>query len=97
RGQIHLPANDVLDVTSSPRMLVNNRSSRFHIEPDGLIFFETVDFLDFTVVVEVGISQAYDSLVKKAKVWIFGMNCNIVILIAFNEKRSYSAPRKLSL
>ncbi|KAK9312606.1 hypothetical protein V1522DRAFT_438219 [Lipomyces starkeyi] len=86
REQIHLPANEMLGVTSSPRT--------FHIEPDGLIFFETVDFVDFKVVVEVGISQTYDSLVKKAKKWIFGMNCNIVILIAFNEKRSYSAPRK---
>ncbi|KAK9371454.1 uncharacterized protein V1513DRAFT_407243 [Lipomyces chichibuensis] len=94
REQIHLPADEMLGVTSSPRTLVNNRSSRFHIEPDGLIFFETVDSRDFKVVVEVGISQTYDSLLKKAKKWIFGMNCKIVVLIAFNEKRSYSASHK---
>ncbi|KAK9372355.1 uncharacterized protein V1513DRAFT_384987 [Lipomyces chichibuensis] len=94
REQIHLPADEILGVTSSPRTLVHNRDARFHIEPDGLIFFETVDLVAFKVVVEVGISQTYDSLLKKAKKWIFGMNCNIVILIAFNEKRSYSAPRE---
>ncbi|KAK9350536.1 hypothetical protein V1523DRAFT_442538 [Lipomyces doorenjongii] len=91
REQIHLPANEMLSVTSSPRTLVNSRTSRFHIEPDGLIFFETVDSREFKVVIEVGISQTYESLLKKAKKWIFQMNCNIVILIAFNEKRSYSS------
>ncbi|KAK9491229.1 hypothetical protein V1508DRAFT_450408 [Lipomyces doorenjongii] len=93
REQIHLPANEMLGVTSSPRTLANSRTSRFHIEPDGLIFFETVDSREFNVVIEVGISQTYESLLKKAKKWIFEMNCNIVILIAFNEKRSYSSPR----
>ncbi|KAK9312850.1 hypothetical protein V1524DRAFT_472417 [Lipomyces starkeyi] len=43
------------------------------------------------VVVEAGVSQTYESLEGKARKWIFGKKCTIILLVALDEKRHYSA------
>ncbi|KAK9319420.1 hypothetical protein V1517DRAFT_357778, partial [Lipomyces orientalis] len=42
--------------------------------------------VDYKVIIEVGVSQAYDSLLDKARKWIIDNTCHLVILLAFNEK-----------
>ncbi|KAK9243147.1 hypothetical protein V1506DRAFT_516520 [Lipomyces tetrasporus] len=61
---------------------------------NGVIFFQTAKGREFKVVIEVGVSQTNDSLLKKARKWIFDAKCNIVLLLAFYEKGRYSAPLK---
>ncbi|KAK9246673.1 hypothetical protein V1506DRAFT_552910 [Lipomyces tetrasporus] len=68
--------------------------SRYEMEPDGAIYFETVDARDYKVIIEVGVSQAYNSLFDKARKWIIDNTCDLVIFLAFNEKHRYSAPRQ---
>ncbi|KAK9256582.1 hypothetical protein V1507DRAFT_382510 [Lipomyces tetrasporus] len=91
---IRLPQGQKLGSSNSPRTLVNNSRSRYYMEPDGIIFFRTKRSLDFKVVVEVGVSQTHDSLLEKARKWIFGKKCKVVLLLAFNEETRYSAPQK---
>ncbi|KAJ8103585.1 hypothetical protein POJ06DRAFT_279342 [Lipomyces tetrasporus] len=67
--------------------------SRYEMEPDGAIYFEIVDARDYKVIIEVGVSQAYNSLFDKGK-WIIDNTCDNVIFLAFNEKHRYSAPRQ---
>ncbi|KAK9246155.1 hypothetical protein V1506DRAFT_566334 [Lipomyces tetrasporus] len=63
-----------------------------------IIYFETVDGEKYKVVVEVGVSQTYDSLLDKARKWLYDKECGIVVLLAFFEKERYSAPhRRISL
>ncbi|KAK9349923.1 hypothetical protein V1505DRAFT_289451, partial [Lipomyces doorenjongii] len=76
------------------RTLANNSQYRYHMEPDRVIFFSTRRSLDFKVLVEVGVSQTNDALLEKARKWIFEKNCNIVLLLAFNEQSRYSAPQQ---
>ncbi|KAK9314135.1 hypothetical protein V1522DRAFT_442890 [Lipomyces starkeyi] len=98
REQIHLAAGESLHSSNSPRTLVNDGHSRYQLEPDGVIFFRTKGSRVFNAVVEVAFSQTYDSLLEKARKWIFGKKCNIVILLAFNEKKDYECPnRRISL
>ncbi|KAK9326523.1 hypothetical protein V1520DRAFT_285023 [Lipomyces starkeyi] len=92
REQIHLTADESLSSSNSPRILVNDGRSRYHMEPDGVIFFQTKRSLDYKVVVEIGISQTLDGLLEKARKWIFGKKCKVVFLLGFNEKSRYSAP-----
>ncbi|KAK9357213.1 hypothetical protein V1504DRAFT_399023 [Lipomyces starkeyi] len=92
REQVQLAADEKLVASHSPRTLVYDGHSRYYMEPDGVIFFRTRRSLSFKVVVEAGVSQTYDSLEEKARKWIFGKKCTIVLLIALDEKRLYSAP-----
>ncbi|KAK9241688.1 hypothetical protein V1506DRAFT_556426 [Lipomyces tetrasporus] len=78
----------------SPTILVDTGHSRYEMEPDGAIYFETVDARDYKIIIEVGVSQAYNSLFDKARKWIIDNTCDLVILLAFNEKYRYSAPRQ---
>ncbi|KAK9241746.1 hypothetical protein V1506DRAFT_517766 [Lipomyces tetrasporus] len=94
REQIQLGPYEKLGIAHSPTILVDTGHSRYEMEPDGAIFFETVDAKVYKVIIEVGVSQAYDSLLEKARKWIIGKKCDLVFLISFNEKHRYSAPRK---
>ncbi|KAK9355623.1 hypothetical protein V1523DRAFT_438445 [Lipomyces doorenjongii] len=54
-----------------------------------------------TILIQTGLQsyrswrlQPYDSLLQKARKWIIEQKCEIVILLAFNEKSHYSAPVK---
>ncbi|KAJ8103727.1 hypothetical protein POJ06DRAFT_264557 [Lipomyces tetrasporus] len=86
--------DDSLGHCMSPTTLINNGRSKYIMEPDGVIYFETVDGEKYKVVVEVGVSQTYDSLLDKARKWLYDKECGIVVLLAFFEKESYSAPHK---
>ncbi|KAK9246156.1 hypothetical protein V1506DRAFT_566335 [Lipomyces tetrasporus] len=88
--RIRLPQGQKLGSSKSPRTLVNNSRSRYYMEPDWIIFFRTKRSLDFKVVVEVGVSQTHDSLLEKARKWIFGKKCKVVLLLAFNEETAHS-------
>ncbi|KAK9235181.1 hypothetical protein V1525DRAFT_348828 [Lipomyces kononenkoae] len=94
REQITLAADESVGSSHSPRALVNNGISRYQMEPDGVIFYRTKRSRDFKAVIEVGISETYDSLLEKARKWIFGKKCNVVILLSFNERRQYERPRR---
>ncbi|KAK9342797.1 hypothetical protein V1522DRAFT_460694 [Lipomyces starkeyi] len=77
REQVQLAADEKLT-------LVNDGHSRYHMEPDDIIFFRTKRSL-------TGVSQTYESLEGKARKWIFGKKCTIILLVALDEKRHYSA------
>ncbi|KAK9366648.1 hypothetical protein V1509DRAFT_231170 [Lipomyces kononenkoae] len=94
REQICLSADETIGASKSPRMMVNDGRSGFQMEPDGVIFYRTKRSRDIKAVVEVGISQTYASLLEKARKWIFGKKCNIVILVAFNKRRPYERPNR---
>ncbi|KAK9310923.1 hypothetical protein V1524DRAFT_371945 [Lipomyces starkeyi] len=94
REQIQMGPNERLRITHSPTILVDTGHSKYQMEPDGAIYFETVDAMDYKVIIEAGVSQAYDSLLDKARKWIIDKKCELVFLLAFNEKHRYSAPRK---
>ncbi|KAK9319065.1 hypothetical protein V1517DRAFT_297961 [Lipomyces orientalis] len=89
REQIELGSDETLATIHSPTILVDTGHSRYEMEPDGAIYFETVDSRDYKVIIEVGVSQAYDSLLDN-----IDNTCDLVILLAFNEKHRYSAPRQ---
>ncbi|KAK9335506.1 hypothetical protein V1521DRAFT_463593 [Lipomyces starkeyi] len=98
REGIRLSANQRLGSTISPTILIKNDRSEYEMEPDGVIFFKTEGGEEHKFVVEVGISQTHDSLVEKARKWIYDKKCKIVLLLAFYEKERYSVPhRRISL
>ncbi|KAJ8096667.1 hypothetical protein POJ06DRAFT_297654 [Lipomyces tetrasporus] len=94
REQIQLGSDETLETIHSPTILVDTGHSSYEMDPDGAIFFETVDSRDYKVVIEAGVSQAYDSLLDKARKWITDNTCDLVFLLAFNEMHRYSAPRQ---
>ncbi|KAK9343575.1 hypothetical protein V1522DRAFT_412874 [Lipomyces starkeyi] len=94
REGIRLSANQRLGSTISPTILIKNDHSEYEMEPDGVIFFKTEGGQEYKFVVEVGISQTHDSLVEKARKWIYDKKCKIVLLLAFYEKERYSVPHK---
>ncbi|KAK9258018.1 hypothetical protein V1519DRAFT_479415 [Lipomyces tetrasporus] len=94
REQIELGSDETLATIHSPTILVDTGHSRYEMESDGAIYFETVDARDYKIIIEVGVSQAYNSLFDKARKWIIDNTCDLVILLAFNEKYRYSAPRQ---
>ncbi|KAK9485975.1 hypothetical protein V1527DRAFT_496341 [Lipomyces starkeyi] len=61
--RIHLAAGESLCSSNSPRTLVNDGHSKYQLEPDGYRVLKAV--------VEVAFSQTYDSLLEKARNWIF--------------------------
>ncbi|KAK9482808.1 hypothetical protein V1527DRAFT_414612 [Lipomyces starkeyi] len=94
REGIRLSANQRLGSTISPTILIKNDRSEYEMEPDGVIFFKAEGGQEYKFVVEVGISQTHDSLVEKARKWIYDKRCKIVLLLAFYEKERYSVPHK---
>ncbi|KAK9332671.1 hypothetical protein V1520DRAFT_367699 [Lipomyces starkeyi] len=80
--QVQLAADEKLVASHSPRTLVNDGHSSYHMEPDGVIFFRTRRSLSFKVVVKAGVSQTYDSLEEKARKWIFGKKYIFIYLRA---------------
>ncbi|KAK9360396.1 hypothetical protein V1504DRAFT_392556 [Lipomyces starkeyi] len=80
-----------LCISSSPTEVIKNGHSNYEMQPDGVIYFKTRAGEEHKVVVEVGVSQTYDSLLQKARKWIFDTKCNIVLLLAYYEKQRYSA------
>ncbi|KAK9371500.1 uncharacterized protein V1513DRAFT_434595 [Lipomyces chichibuensis] len=92
RERICLPSGQRLLISSSPTEVIKNGHSNYEMQPDGVIYFQTPAGEERKVVVEVGVSQTYDSLLRKARKWIFDAKCNIVLLLAFYEKQLYSAP-----
>ncbi|KAK9365383.1 hypothetical protein V1509DRAFT_655534 [Lipomyces kononenkoae] len=93
REGIRVGAGQGLGWSASPRRVIKDGHSHYEMEPDGVIFFDTLDAKEFKVVIEVGVSQSNDSLLEKARKWLYGQQCEIVLLLAFNEKEHYSAPR----
>ncbi|KAK9323113.1 hypothetical protein V1517DRAFT_352380 [Lipomyces orientalis] len=91
---IRLASGQNLRLSTTPTTLKYNGRSRYIMKPDRVIFFKTVDAGKFKVVVEVVVSQTYDSLLEKARKWLYDKKCEIIILLAFYEKERYSAPRK---
>ncbi|KAK9235125.1 hypothetical protein V1525DRAFT_348933 [Lipomyces kononenkoae] len=89
REGIHLAANQMLGSTICPTILSKTGRS---MEPDGAIFFKTLGREEYKFVVEVGISQTHDSLLEKARKWLYDQKCVIVLLVAFYEKDRYTAP-----
>ncbi|KAK9322176.1 hypothetical protein V1517DRAFT_324263 [Lipomyces orientalis] len=94
REGISLPPDQRLGSTSSPTTVIKNGHSNYEMQPDGVIFLQTANGREFKVVVQVGVSQTHDSLMEKARKWIFDEKCKIVLLLAFYDKERYSAPRK---
>ncbi|KAK9376691.1 uncharacterized protein V1513DRAFT_375388 [Lipomyces chichibuensis] len=92
REGIRLLSGQRLRISSSPTEVIKNGLSNYEMQPDGVIYFKTSAGEERKVVVEVGVSQTYDSLLRKARKWIFDTKCNIVLLLAFYEKQRYSAP-----
>ncbi|KAK9366773.1 hypothetical protein V1509DRAFT_648273 [Lipomyces kononenkoae] len=93
REGIRLDTGQSLGCSGSPRRLIDDGHSCYEMEPDGVIFLETLDAREFKVVIEVGVSQSYDRLLEKAKKWLYDHQCKIVLLLAFNEQERYCAPR----
>ncbi|KAK9235014.1 hypothetical protein V1525DRAFT_349106 [Lipomyces kononenkoae] len=93
RERIHLGTGQSLGSSTGPTTLIEDGHSYYEMEPDGVIFFETQDATEFKVVIEVGVTQRYDSLLEKARKWLCDQRCRIVILLAFNESERYCAPR----
>ncbi|KAK9326740.1 hypothetical protein V1520DRAFT_316147 [Lipomyces starkeyi] len=91
---IHLAPGQRLGSSNSPTTVIISGDSNYEMQPDGVIFFTTPAGEDYKVVVEVGVSQAYESLLEKARKWILDSECKIVLLLAFYEKERYAAPRK---
>ncbi|KAK9352164.1 hypothetical protein V1523DRAFT_441312 [Lipomyces doorenjongii] len=91
---IRLSPDQRLGSTNSPTTIIQNGHSNYEMQPDGVFFFETQTTEEYKVVVEVGVSQTYESLLEKARKWIFDKKCKIVLLLAFYEKERYSAPPK---
>ncbi|KAK9323413.1 hypothetical protein V1517DRAFT_320706 [Lipomyces orientalis] len=94
REGISLGPGQKLGWSLSPTILINDGRRKYNMQPDGVIFFKTAKGRELKVVIEVGISQTNDSLLEKARKWIFDANCTIVLLLAFSEKGRYSAPLK---
>ncbi|KAK9323835.1 hypothetical protein V1517DRAFT_319057 [Lipomyces orientalis] len=69
REGIRLGPDQRLGSSNSRRTLANSSQSRYHMEPDGVIFFRTRRSLDFKVVVKVSVSQTNNSLLEKARKW----------------------------
>ncbi|KAK9235072.1 hypothetical protein V1525DRAFT_286796 [Lipomyces kononenkoae] len=93
RQGIRLGTGQILGCSGSPRRLIDDGHSGYEMEPDGVIFFETLDAREFKVVIEVGVSHSNDSLLEKARKWLYDHQCKVVLLLAFNEQERYCAPR----
>ncbi|KAK9491212.1 hypothetical protein V1508DRAFT_405772 [Lipomyces doorenjongii] len=89
--QIQIGPNEKLRITHSPTILIQTDDSQYDMEPDIAMLLQTWGDKDYNVI-EVGVSQPYDSLLQKDRKWIIEQKCEIVILLAFNEKSHYSAP-----
>ncbi|KAK9240834.1 hypothetical protein V1525DRAFT_423456 [Lipomyces kononenkoae] len=94
REQIRLPEDETIGASNSPRITAKDGQSGFQMEPDGVIIFRTKRSRDIKAVVEVRISQTYAHLLEKARKCVFGKKCNIVILLAFDERRPYERPNR---
>ncbi|KAK9234760.1 hypothetical protein V1525DRAFT_412029 [Lipomyces kononenkoae] len=94
REDVRLSPDQSLRISSSPTEVIKNGHSNYEMQPDGVVYFKTRAGEEYKVVVEVGVSQTYDSLLQKARKWIFDTKCKIVLLLAFYEKERYSAPLK---
>ncbi|KAK9482408.1 hypothetical protein V1527DRAFT_476524 [Lipomyces starkeyi] len=94
REGIRFASDQRLCISSSPTEVIKNGHSNYEMQPDCVIYFKTRAGEEHKVVVEVGVSQTYDSLLQKARKWIFDTKCSIVLLLAFYEKQRYSAPLK---
>ncbi|KAK9369353.1 hypothetical protein V1509DRAFT_638901 [Lipomyces kononenkoae] len=80
REGIRVGAGQGLGWSASPKQMIKHGHLHYEMEPDGVIFFDTLDAREFKVVIEVGVSQSNDSLVEKARKWLYGQQCEIVLL-----------------
>ncbi|KAK9342244.1 hypothetical protein V1522DRAFT_416748 [Lipomyces starkeyi] len=94
REGIRLSPDQRLGSTNSPTTVIKNGHSNYEMQPDGVIFFRTSAGEEYKVVVEVGVSQTHDSLIQRARKWLYDYKCKIVLLLAFYENERYSAPLK---
>ncbi|ODQ74056.1 hypothetical protein LIPSTDRAFT_244291 [Lipomyces starkeyi NRRL Y-11557] len=94
REGIRLSPEQRLGSTNSPTTVIINGYPNYEMQPDGVIFFRTSAGEEYKFVVEVGMSQTHDSLIQKARKWLYDNKCKIVLLLAFYEKERYSARLK---
>ncbi|KAK9235754.1 hypothetical protein V1525DRAFT_409061 [Lipomyces kononenkoae] len=94
REDVRLAPHQRLRISSSPTEVIKYGHSNYEMQPDGVVYFKTRTGEEYKVVVEIGFSQTYDSLLQKARKWIFDTKCKIVLLLAFYEKERCSAPLK---
>ncbi|KAK9322297.1 hypothetical protein V1517DRAFT_353138 [Lipomyces orientalis] len=71
REGITLGPGQRLGCSTSPRILINDGRQKYNMEPDGVIFFERAKG-------RACIPQTNDSLLEKARKWIFDAKCKIV-------------------